>query len=267
MKPMKLEALLKRLKNNDPSLTRLSIEDVNSKDWEALGADKAVIALAEALEHNTTVIRFDAAGSGELTDDAARALAKTLKTNRTLAELNLCTNDIKHEGMWALADALRTNNTLVEIYLPDNPAETELISRDLQDAVLANKSKNICLVDFDKNQPKVREFCLNNKAIATKLVGKILNDETITAKDAAEIKDRLPAMGYVLRQEFGVEAGKKVLAILDKAKKIAENTYDPHASDNLVIPVRTGETEAQFRNALALQRMKKGPTGGRGEIS
>ena len=57
--------------------------------------------------------------------------------------------------------------------------------------------------------------------------------------------------------------GEKLLIMKSKTKIITGNGYDPDAPENLIIPVHANETESQFRNALALQRMKQGPGGGR----
>lgn len=53
--------------------------------------------------------------------------------------------------------------------------------------------------------------------------------------------------------------------VLELLRRIVSETckYDPNTPDNLIIPVRAGETESQFRNALVLKHMKQGPGGGR----
>ena len=69
----------------------------------------------------------------------------------------------------------------------------------------------------------------------------------------------------LLRRIADETRGEKLPITKSKTKIISDNEYDPAAPENLIIPVRRGEFENQFRNALALQRMKQGPGGGRTE--
>jgi Ran GTPase-activating protein (RanGAP) involved in mRNA processing and transport len=57
---------------------------------------------------------------GNLTDVGCKALANTLKTNRTLISLNLFDNKITKDGAEAIAEALKFNPILTSLSLGRN---------------------------------------------------------------------------------------------------------------------------------------------------
>ena len=78
-----------------------------------------VIALADALRGNTTLIKLTFVGY-QIGDEGATAIADALQVNTTLTELNLFGNYIGDEGALALADALKVNKTLTGLDLGCN---------------------------------------------------------------------------------------------------------------------------------------------------
>jgi len=88
--------------------------------YNNFGYDRApVIALADALQGNTTLIKLAFVGYA-ICDDGATAIADALKVNITLTELNLFGNNIGDKGALALADALKVNKTLTRLDLDCN---------------------------------------------------------------------------------------------------------------------------------------------------
>jgi hypothetical protein len=88
--------------------------------YNNFGYDRApVIALADALRGNTTLIKLAFVGYA-ICDDGATAIADVLKVNITLTELNLFGNNIGDKGALALADALKVNKTLTRLDLDCN---------------------------------------------------------------------------------------------------------------------------------------------------
>jgi hypothetical protein len=78
-----------------------------------------VIALADALRGNTTLIKLEIIGN-RIGGEGAAALADTLRVNTALTELCLSLHQIGDRGAAALADALRTNTTLTTLDLTGN---------------------------------------------------------------------------------------------------------------------------------------------------
>lgn len=107
--------ILKRLEDNDPTLTTL---DFLQLQHIYIGHEEA-LALAEVLEKNSTLKTLDLAGR-RISDAEAIAIAKALITNRSLTELNLQENKITDEGAIAIAQALEKNTSLKELKLSIN---------------------------------------------------------------------------------------------------------------------------------------------------
>ena len=84
------QEIIQRLRDNDPSLTRLHLSN------------------------------------NQIGDEGARALADALRTNTSLTELYLQANQIGKEGTLDLAEALRTNTSLTGLSLEYNQIGDEL---------------------------------------------------------------------------------------------------------------------------------------------
>ncbi len=100
-----LNTLCTRIKNNDPTLTRLN------KSFSNLG-DVGAKAIADALETNRTLTTLFLSSNFIDFFKGVKAIADALKTNKTLTTLNLNDNNIGDKGAQAIADALETNKTL-----------------------------------------------------------------------------------------------------------------------------------------------------------
>jgi NLR family CARD domain-containing protein 3 len=96
-------------------------------------------AMAEALTCNSKLqgLWFLSLSHNIIRDKGAKVLAKALKRNSTLQELNLDDNNIGKEGAKSLVDALKHNSTLRELDLDDNN-----ISNALDNQITRLLSKN-----------------------------------------------------------------------------------------------------------------------------
>ncbi|KAM4677975.1 tropomodulin-3-like [Discoglossus pictus] len=106
--PTNVEESLKRIKNDDPRLVEVNLNNIKNIPVPTLKD------FAKALESNTHVKSFSIAATRS-NDPVAVAFADMLKVNRTLKSLNLETNFITGTGIQALVDALKDNETLQEI--------------------------------------------------------------------------------------------------------------------------------------------------------
>jgi len=78
--------------------------------------DNKVIAIAEALKTNTTLLKLALDGN-YIISSGVRAIAEALNINTTLLTLNLNSNKIYRSGISALAKTLKINKTLKTLYL------------------------------------------------------------------------------------------------------------------------------------------------------
>jgi hypothetical protein len=78
--------------------------------------DNKVIAIAEALKTNTTLLKLALDGN-YIISSGVRVLAEALNINTTLVTLNLNSNKIYRSGISALAKTLKINKTLKTLYL------------------------------------------------------------------------------------------------------------------------------------------------------
>ena len=106
------QAILERIREDDPTLKLLDLGDKNIGDSEAQ-------ALAEALKVNTNLKNINL-GNNNIQDAGAQALAGALKVNATLKNLHLTQNEIGDAGAQDLALALTKNKTLTTLDLGNN---------------------------------------------------------------------------------------------------------------------------------------------------
>ena len=66
-------------------------------------------------------LKFFSTRCNYISDIGAKAMAMSLKTNKSLVHLNLWNNKISRDGCDALADALKINSTLCSLSLGKNP--------------------------------------------------------------------------------------------------------------------------------------------------
>uniref|UniRef100_A0A8C4W3P0 Leiomodin-1 n=1 Tax=Gopherus evgoodei TaxID=1825980 RepID=A0A8C4W3P0_9SAUR len=99
---------LERVKNNDPEMTEVNVNNSDCITSEIL------VRFTEALEFNTVVKVFSLANT-RADDHVAFAIAIMLKSNKTLTSINLDSNHITGKGILAIFRALLQNNTLTEL--------------------------------------------------------------------------------------------------------------------------------------------------------
>jgi hypothetical protein len=99
---------LERVKNNDPEMTEVN---VNNSDCIT---NEILVRFTEALEFNT-VVKVFALANTRADDHVAFAIALLLKANKTITSLNLDSNHITGKGILAIFRALLQNNTLTEL--------------------------------------------------------------------------------------------------------------------------------------------------------
>ncbi|XP_077777652.1 tropomodulin-1 isoform X3 [Podarcis muralis] len=103
-----VEETLQRVKNNDPDLEEVNLNNIKDIPIPTLKA------YAEALKNNSYVKKFSIVGTRS-NDPVAYALAEMLKVNGVLKSLNVESNFISGSGILALAEALQDNRTLIEL--------------------------------------------------------------------------------------------------------------------------------------------------------
>ena len=110
-----VNALAEALKVNK-TLTYLDISNNISNNYNG---DDVVIAIADALTHNTSLIKLYMRIL-LINDSKAKALANSLKINSTLTLLDISNNNIGDEGAEAFAEALKVNSTLTLLDISNN---------------------------------------------------------------------------------------------------------------------------------------------------
>ncbi|XP_045636477.1 tropomodulin-1 isoform X3 [Ursus americanus] len=103
-----VEETLERIKNNDPKLEEVNLNNIRNIPIPTLKA------YAEALKDNSYVKKFSIVGTRS-NDPVAHALAEMLKVNKVLKTLNVESNFISGAGILHLVEALPYNTSLVEL--------------------------------------------------------------------------------------------------------------------------------------------------------
>ncbi|KAF5917770.1 hypothetical protein HPG69_013607 [Diceros bicornis minor] len=103
-----VEETLQRIKNNDPKLEEVNLNNIRNIPIPTLKA------YAEALKDNSYVKKFSIVGTRS-NDPVAFALAEMLKENKVLKTLNVESNFISGGGILRLVEALPHNTSLVEL--------------------------------------------------------------------------------------------------------------------------------------------------------
>lgn len=138
------DAVLAYLVLYKPSLTRLSLEDMNLskahithlakalsfnknlqhlKLWGCAVEDPGAVALASMLVTNTTLRWLDISYN-DLTDVGYNALANALHVNKTLKGLELVKcGDISHKGYKAILEVFQWNHNIEQLHLQPSPSE------------------------------------------------------------------------------------------------------------------------------------------------
>ncbi|XP_060092989.1 tropomodulin-1 [Heteronotia binoei] len=133
-----VEETLERVKNNDPDLEEVNLNNIKDIPIPTLKA------YAEALKNNTYVKKFSIVGTRS-NDPVAYALAGMLKVNSVLKSLNVESNFISGSGILALVEALQNNKTLIELKI-DN--QSQLLGNKVEMEIASMLEKNTSLLKF-----------------------------------------------------------------------------------------------------------------------
>ena len=105
------------------------------------------MAIAQALEKNTTLTSIDLSENSKIGDEGAKAIAKALEKNTTLTSINLEKNTITDKGAKAIAKALKKNTTLTSINLANNSRTLYKLVKDTYDKSVYYRSELVKLGD------------------------------------------------------------------------------------------------------------------------
>ncbi|XP_005998491.1 tropomodulin-1 [Latimeria chalumnae] len=133
-----VEDTLERIKNNDPDLLEVNLNNIRNIPIPTLKA------YAEALENNSYVEKFSIVGTRS-NDPVAYALAEMLKVNKTLKCLNVESNFITGAGILAMVEALQYNNSLIELKI-DN--QSQQLGNKVEMEIASMLEKNTSLIKF-----------------------------------------------------------------------------------------------------------------------
>lgn len=103
-----LQALIKRIADNDPTLTRADFSDNQIKT--------RLLDIAKALENNTHLTEISFSNSG-IEDQMVPMITEALKINKSLKVIELNGNNIGNFGAQAIAEMLKINNSLMTVGL------------------------------------------------------------------------------------------------------------------------------------------------------
>uniref|UniRef100_A0A672R947 Leiomodin-2 n=1 Tax=Sinocyclocheilus grahami TaxID=75366 RepID=A0A672R947_SINGR len=106
--PTVVDDVLEKILNNDPDTTEVNLNNIENISQDTL------IRFAEALRLNTHV-RFFSLANTHADDQVAFAIAKMLRENSNITNLNIESNFITGKGILALVQALPRNSTLTEM--------------------------------------------------------------------------------------------------------------------------------------------------------
>ncbi|XP_077201622.1 tropomodulin-1 isoform X1 [Paroedura picta] len=133
-----VEETLERVKNNDPDLEEVNLNNIKDIPIPTLKA------YAEALKSNTYVKKFSIVGTRS-NDPVAYALAEMLKVNSVLKSLNVESNFISGSGILAIIEALQNNKTLIELKI-DN--QSQPLGNKVEMEIASMLEKNTSLLKF-----------------------------------------------------------------------------------------------------------------------
>lgn len=133
MTPAEWQHLLKRLRDNDPTLTSLSLQKINNTDAEELSlalkdnntlrklslfGEKIYVPLGVPISSSE---KIEMVRTGKMIDyQGAEALAKMLRHNRGLQEFFIISCYIHNRGIEALKQVFEHNTTLTQMALREN---------------------------------------------------------------------------------------------------------------------------------------------------
>ncbi len=217
------EALLKRLQNNDPTLTSLDLCDSEIGDPD-------VIELAKVLAQNKTIRNLDISRNN-ISDAGAAEFAKVLLQNQTITNLDLGGNKIGDIGGMKLVQALSQNKTITYLALYNNKITnsgvtelTNILSENkmkitrliLNDGILEEVNLNLDAVNENNNQNEKQEAVQQIQEPVQKKQQRVRNINPNLKKDMTVNND----LDYVLRYRLvQAEWDKQSQSILQPSKE------------------------------------------------
>ncbi|XP_067409432.1 tropomodulin-1 isoform X1 [Emydura macquarii macquarii] len=133
-----VEETLERVKNNDPELEEVNLNNIRNIPIPTLKA------YAEAMKSNSYVKKLSIVGTRS-NDPVAYALAEMLKANGVLKSLNVESNFISGSGILALVEALQHNTSLIELKI-DN--QSQPLGNKVEMEIANMLEKNTTLLKF-----------------------------------------------------------------------------------------------------------------------
>ncbi|XP_053226395.1 tropomodulin-1 isoform X2 [Podarcis raffonei] len=159
-----VEETLQRVKNNDPDLEEVNLNNIKDIPIPTLKA------YADALKNNSYVKKFSIVGTRS-NDPVAYALAEMLKVNGVLKSLNVESNFISGSGILALAEALQENTTLIELKI-DNQSQPLGNKVEMEIASMLEKNESLLKFGYHFTQqgPRLRasNAMMNNNDLVRK---------------------------------------------------------------------------------------------------
>ncbi|XP_033029031.1 tropomodulin-1 isoform X1 [Lacerta agilis] len=159
-----VEETLQRVKNNDPDLEEINLNNIKDIPIPTLKA------YADALKNNSYVKKFSIVGTRS-NDPVAYALAEMLKVNGVLKSLNVESNFISGSGILALAEALQDNTTLIELKI-DNQSQPLGNKVEMEIASMLEKNESLLKFGYHFTQqgPRLRasNAMMNNNDLVRK---------------------------------------------------------------------------------------------------
>ncbi|XP_034997068.1 tropomodulin-1 isoform X1 [Zootoca vivipara] len=159
-----VEETLQRVKNNDPDLEEVNLNNIKDIPIPTLKA------YADALKNNSYVKKFSIVGTRS-NDPVAYALAEMLKVNGVLKSLNVESNFISGSGILALAEALQDNTTLIELKI-DNQSQPLGNKVEMEIASMLEKNESLLKFGYHFTQqgPRLRasNAMMNNNDLVRK---------------------------------------------------------------------------------------------------
>ncbi|KAM8973229.1 tropomodulin-3-like [Pelodytes ibericus] len=148
--PTNVEESLKRIKNNDPRLVEVNLNNIKNIPIPTLKE------FAKALESNSHVKIFSIAATRS-NDPVAVAFADMLKLNQSIKSLNIESNFVTGVGILALVEALKENETLREIKI-DNQRQQLGTGVEMEIARLLEENTSILKFGYQFTQqgPRAR---------------------------------------------------------------------------------------------------------------
>ncbi|XP_061167763.1 tropomodulin-1-like isoform X2 [Saccostrea echinata] len=165
-----VEESLQKLKDNDPKLKHLNLNNIKNISVERL------IEICDALKTNTVLENLEMA-SVNMTDKVAKKLAEALSENKTLKVLNVESNFISGESIVELMKAINKNQTLQELRVANQKPEVLGNKVEMALVKLVGENSNLLrfgiALEFPDARVRIHEKLQeNNDNLRKKRVGK-----------------------------------------------------------------------------------------------